>query len=162
MNTGTGSLSLLQRILLRQESNRGLMFPGWATPEPGPVVCILPSPSGIPTHTVWGSLLLDTWTLRTLHWVSVALTVATLHWRFPSDARIFSIGETPWMSGRCLKCFGVFPLKASTAYTKPSQKLCQTCSTQPATVKSFHSYSPKDFPAHLFPHAWYSHTFCPS
>ena len=161
MNTGTGSLSLLQWILPRQESNRALMPPGWATPEPGPVVCILPSPSGIPTHTVWGSPLLDTWTLRTLHWVSAALTAATLHWRLPSDARSFSTGETPWMAGRCLKRFGVFPLKASTAYTEPSQKLCQTCSTQPATEKSF-PYSPKDFPAHLFPHAWYSRTFCPS
>ena len=44
-------------------------------------------------------------------------------------------------------------VKASTAYIVASQKLCQICPAQPVTVKSFLSYSSKDFSAHLFPHA---------
>lgn len=50
-------------------------------------------------------------------------------------------------------------MKPSTAYIVPSQKLCPVLPTQSATVKSFPSFSSKDFSAHLSAHAWHSHTF---
>lgn len=114
----------------------------WCTIMSGDHYSCTPELSGLFTESLWH------------------LPVATLHWQFPSDAHIFSTGETSWMSGQCLKHFWVLALKASTAYIVASQKLCQICPAQPVTVKSFLSYSSKDFSTHLFPHAWYSHRFC--
>ena len=136
--TESKTLGLWPGNLFFNKSFRGF----WCTLMFGDYCSCTPEFSGLFTESLWH------------------LPVATLHWQFPSDACIFSIGETPWISGLCLKHFWVLALKASTAYTVPSQKLCQMCPAQPAIVKSFPSYSSKDFSAHLFPHAWYWHIFC--